>query len=296
MRVPYIPGHEFAGVVVEVGSEVSGWRAGQRVTAPFCNACGTCATCREGRGEVCMRQTQPGFTHDGSFAELVVVDHADVNLVALPATVDFVTAALLGCRFATAYRAVTAQGRVAAGQWVLVLGCGGVGLSAVMVAASRGASVVAVDPSTEARTAAAELGAVSTLDPRAVDVVATVRDLTEDGAHLSIDALGRPSLLATGLAALRPGGRHVQVGLLVGADSAPSVDFELVVYRELEVVGSHGMAAADYGPMLDDVASGRLRPGVLTSRTIGLDEVPDALVAMDEPVASAAGVTVALLG
>jgi len=295
MRVPYVPGHEYAGVVAVVGPDVRGWVPGQRVTAPFVNACGTCALCVEGRGEVCTNQSQPGFSRDGSFAELVVVDRADVNLVALPDPLDFVSAAVLGCRFATAYRAVAAQGRVEAGEWVLVLGCGGVGLSAVMVAASRGASVVAVDPSADARSAAAELGAVSTLDPGAADVAETVRDLTGDGAHVSIDALGRTALLATGLSALRPGGRHVQVGLLIGADARPPVDFELVVYRELEVIGSHGMAAADYGPMLDDVVSGRLRLDALLGRAIGLDEVPAAVKAMDAPVPQSSGVTVAVL-
>ncbi len=101
---------------------------------------------------MCPNQTQPGFTHAGSFAEYVAVRHADVNVVPLPDSIDTVTAAGLGCRFATAYRAVVEQGRVAPGQWVAVHGCGGVGLAAVMIAVAYGAQVVAVDVSDAALT------------------------------------------------------------------------------------------------------------------------------------------------
>src|SRR3982751_4324764 len=138
VRLPQVPGHEFAGVVHEVGREVQDWATGARVTTPFVTACGRCATCAAGEQQVCERQRQPGFTHWGSFAEFVVVDRADVNLVALPDAVDAVSAAALGCRFATAFRAVTQVGRLAAGELVAVHGCGGVGLSAVMVAAAAG--------------------------------------------------------------------------------------------------------------------------------------------------------------
>ncbi|MFD9260660.1 alcohol dehydrogenase catalytic domain-containing protein, partial [Streptomyces sp. NPDC059538] len=142
--LPHVPGHELAGVVEAVGAGVRNWRVGDRVTTPFVCACGSCADCAAGHHQVCARQTQPGFTHWGSFAEYVALDHADVNLVAVPEELSYATAAGLGCRFATAFRAVVAQGRVAAGEWVSVYGCGGVGLSAVMIAAAAGARVVAV--------------------------------------------------------------------------------------------------------------------------------------------------------
>jgi D-arabinose 1-dehydrogenase-like Zn-dependent alcohol dehydrogenase len=140
-----VPGHELAGTVAAVGGDVTGWAVGDRVTVPFVCACGSCPSCLAGQHQVCDRQTQPGFTGWGSFAELVALDHADVNLVALPDDVSAATAAALGCRFATAYRAVVHQGRVRAGDWVAVHGCGGVGLSAVMIAVAAGARVVAVD-------------------------------------------------------------------------------------------------------------------------------------------------------
>ena len=142
VALPHIGGHEFAGVVVAAGPGVTGWRAGDRVTVPFACGCGGCEHCLAGDAQVCPRQTQPGFTGPGSFAELVAVHAADANLVALPTDVDFVTAACLGCRFATAFRAVTAHGRVRPGDWLAVHGCGGVGLSAVMIGAALGVRVL----------------------------------------------------------------------------------------------------------------------------------------------------------
>ena len=144
---PHVPGHELAGVVEQVGAGVRSWRGGERVTAPFVCACGSCRACATGNGQVCERQTQPGFTHWGSWAELVRIDHADVNLVGLPDGTGFVEAAALGCRVATAYRAVVQVGRVQAGERVSVYGCGGVGLAAILVGVAAGATVVGIDPS-----------------------------------------------------------------------------------------------------------------------------------------------------
>ena len=157
---------------------------------PFVCACGTCASCLAGDHQVCERQTQPGFTGWGSFAELVALDHADVNLVALPDDLAADTAAALGCRFATAYRAVLQQGRVRPGEWVAVHGCGGVGLSAVMVAVAAGARVVAVDVTPDALALAGRFGAEHLVDASAVDASGAVREVTGGGAAVSLDALG----------------------------------------------------------------------------------------------------------
>jgi len=143
IRLPHVPGHELAGVVRGVGKNVSNWKEGDRVTLPFVCGCGKCGQCATGNHQVCNHQFQPGFTHWGSFAELVAIKYADINLVRLPEEVDFVTAASLGCRFTTSFRAIVAQGSTRAGQWVAVHGCGGVGLSAVMIATALGAHVVA---------------------------------------------------------------------------------------------------------------------------------------------------------
>jgi alcohol dehydrogenase len=293
--LPQVPGHELAGVVAATGAAVRRWRVGQRVTVPFVCGCGACEYCAAGDAQVCPRQTQPGFTGPGSFAELVAIDAADLNLVELPASVDFVTAASLGCRFATAYRALTAHGRVRPGDWVAVHGCGGVGLSAVMIAAALGARVAAVDVSTPALDRARDLGAEVLVDARAEDPAATVRGRTAGGAHVSLDALGSSATAVASVNSLRPRGRHVQVGLLLGDHASPQLPMDKVVAQELEIHGSHGMAAADYPEMLALVADGRLRPDLLVGRVIGLEEAGAALAAMGVP-ASAAGMTVVRIG
>ncbi|MBJ7287291.1 alcohol dehydrogenase catalytic domain-containing protein [Williamsia sp.] len=279
--LPNVPGHELAGTVVEVGADVRGWAIGARVTVPFVCACGDCGPCRRGDQQVCERQTQPGFTHQGSFAERVALDHADVNLVALPDDVDFDTAAGLGCRFATAYRAVTQVADVQAGESVAVHGCGGVGLSAVMIAAARGATVIAIDPSPVSRDLAMSLGATRS--------AASANDLHD--MDVSIDAFGAPATMRASIACLRPRGRHVQVGLL-GDDVAPAVPMGLVIAHELQLLGSHGMAAHTYPVMLAEIAAGTLRPQALLRDAIGLDDAPARLMALGDPGAGVGGVTV----
>ncbi|MEU8436684.1 zinc-dependent alcohol dehydrogenase family protein [Streptomyces sp. NPDC029216] len=295
VSLPHVPGHELAGVVEAVGPSVVNWRAGDRVTVPFVCACGNCADCAAGDHQVCARQTQPGFTHWGSFAEYVALDHADVNLVAVPEELSYATAAALGCRFATAFRAVVAQGRVKAGEWVAVHGCGGVGLSAVMIAAAAGARVVAVDTAPAALELAREFGAAHCVDPAAVGpggTAAAVAELTGGGAHLSLDALGSPATAVASVAGLRRRGRHVQVGLLPAATGPAVLPLDRVIGWELEVLGSHGMAAHAYPPMLELVRSGALRPDLLVTSTIPLDAAPAALAAMG--TAPGRGVTVIL--
>jgi D-arabinose 1-dehydrogenase-like Zn-dependent alcohol dehydrogenase len=294
VSLPHVPGHEFVGVVEQVGDEVRQWRPGTRVTAPFVNACGTCPTCTAGRQSICPNQTQPGFDRPGSFAERVVVHHADTNLVAVPDAIDDATAAGLGCRFATAYRAVVTRARTAPGEHVVVFGCGGVGLSAVVVAVSRGARVTAVDVSADALALARTLGATTTVDAGTDDVDGQIRTATDGGAHVVVEALGRAALVRQGIAALRPGGRHVQVGLLAGTDATPQVDLGRVIGLELELLGSHGMSAHEYPAMLAEIAEGRLDPAPLVGRTIGLEDAPAALAAMDRP-ATSAGTTVVVL-
>jgi alcohol dehydrogenase len=295
VALPHVPGHELAGLVETVGPAVTRWRAGDRVTVPFVCGCGRCEYCLAGEAQVCPDQTQPGFTGPGSFADLVAIHAADTNLVHLPDRVDFVTAASLGCRFATAYRALTAHGCVREGDWLAVHGCGGVGLSAVMVGVALGARVVAVDVRTAALELARDLGAEVIVDGReADDTAAAVREVTGGGAHVSLDALGSPTTAAASVRSLRRRGRHVQVGLLLGPDSTPPLPMDRVVAQELEIYGSHGMAARDYDAMLALVADGTLQPGRLVGQVIGLETAGDALAAMDHP-SSTAGMTVVRL-
>ena len=283
--LPMVPGHELAGTVAAVGPAVTRWRTGDRVTVPFVCGCGRCGYCRAGDTQVCPDQTQPGFTGWGSYAETVALHAADTNLVALPDGLDPVVAASLGCRLATAYRAVVTHGRLAEDEWLVVHGCGGVGLSAVLVGVALGARVVALDPAPAALARAVELGAVT--PPEGT----TLTDLTGGGAHVSVDAVGSPATAVASVRSLRPRGRHVQVGLLLGEQATPPLPMDLVVARELSVHGSHGMPARQYADLLALVTSGRLDPGLLVGREITLDQAPAALVAMSDAPAGA-GMTV----
>jgi len=279
---PHVPGHELAGVIASVGKDVTHWKTGDRVTLPFVCGCGNCPQCASGNHQVCDRQFQPGFTHWGSFAEYVAIHYADVNLVKLPDEINFVTAAALGCRFATSFRAIVDQGKVSAGQWVAVHGCGGVGLSAVMIAHALDARVVAVDISEEKLAFARSLGAAATVNAaQTEDVVDEIIELTGGGVHVSVDALGSPVTCFNSVANLRKRGKHIQVGLMTGDYRHPAVPMDRVIAGELEMLGSHGMQAHRYPAMLDMILTGKLSPEKLIGKTISLEESPDELAAMD---------------
>ena len=282
IKLPHVPGHEFAGIIAALGKNVSHWKVGDRVTMPFFCACGACLQCVSGNHQMCDHQYQPGFRHWGSYAEYVAIDHADTNLVAVPESMDVVTAAGLGCRFATAFRAVVMQGTVGAGQWVAIHGCGGVGLSAIMIAEALGANTIAVDVTAEKLAFASSLGASSTVNGvTANDVPAAIQEITGGGAHVSIDALGSATTCLNSIECLRKHGKHIQVGLMAGDDAMPGIPMGLVIFKELEILGSHGMQAHKYVEMLTMIESGKLHPERLIGRTISLEESTSVLANMN---------------
>ena len=291
--LPHVMGHELAGEVIEVGPDVRGFVAGDRVTAPFVLSCGHCPDCRSGRATVCETQEVVGFTRPGAFAERIAVPRADFNLVRLPDGLGYVEAAGMGCRVTTAFRALTERGGIAPGEWVAVHGCGGVGLSAVMIAAALGARVLAVDVSGEALAMAERLGATEVLTA-GEDTGAAVREATGGGADLSIDALGITETFDASLRGLRKLGRHVQVGMPLGRHAEVTLPLlELIYARQISVIGSRGMAASGFPPLLDMVSAGRLDIAALVTARIPLSGVEATLRAMDD--FSGLGVTVVAL-
>lgn len=281
---PHVPGHEFAGVVHEVGPGVTSLKVGDRVVFPFvCGCgCGECSWCVSGNAQVCPDQWQPGFSGPGTYAEYVAIPRADFNAVVLPAEVSFEVAASLGCRFATSYRAIKHVAKVQPGETVTVFGCGGIGLAAVMIAAASGATVIAVDVNPEALLLATQAGAVHVFNAAEVDVVEAIRRVIPGGVDVSVDALGSIATAKSAVESLRVQGRHIQIGLLLPAkigDKA-TVPMHLVIAKELSVLGSHGMAAVAYPEMLADIASGVLDPGQFITHRIPLGAVPEALAQM----------------
>lgn len=271
VHLPHVPGHELAGIVSQTGELVTKFHRGDRVTVPFSCGCGRCVQCESGNQQICDYYTQPGFTQWGAFAEFVLIRHADVNLVHLPNSIDFVTAASLGCRFATSWRGVVCQGRLSAGEYVAVHGCGGVGLSAIMIASALGGQVIAVDIQENRLATAKSCGAIAVVNASEVnDVSGEIQRLTTGGAHLSIDALGSRQTCYNSIACLRKRGRHIQIGLTLGTERDPAVPMSAVIARELEILGSHGMQAFEYPPMLRLIVCGILQPHLLLGETVSL--------------------------
>jgi len=273
IALSHVPGHEIAGIIVAVGEEVKNWSIGDRVTLPFVCGCGSCSQCISGNHQVCDNQFQPGFTHWGSFAEYVGIHYADINLVRIPDNIESVTAASLGCRFATSFHAVVQQGKVTGGQWVAVHGCGGVGLSAIMIANALGARVIAIDIDDAKLVFAKSLGAVAGINAtKTENVVEAIQDISGGGVHLSIDGLGSPDTCFNSIAGLRKRGKHIQVGLMLADEKHPRIPMDQIIANELQIFGSHGIQAHHYPQLLSMIESGKLSPERLIGKTISLEE------------------------
>ncbi len=282
-ELPHVPGHELAGVVEEVGPDCFGWTAGDRATAPFVAACGRCGSCRAGAATTCRDQYVLGFSGWGAFAEFIAVPHADFNLVAVPDDLDMAVAAALGCRVTTAFGGVVDRAGVAPGEWLAVHGCGGIGLSAVMIGAAAGASVVAVDINENKLAFARSMGATAVVDARETnDVAAAVKDLTGGGAHVSVDALGAAVTCLNSIRSLRPLGRHVQIGYPAGADAAPSIPVATVYDNQLTVLGTRGLAPHRFAALFEMIRAGHIDPARLITRRVALEEAGAALAALDD--------------
>ncbi len=273
IHLPHVPGHELAGIIVATGRDVLKWKKDDRVTVPFCIGCGSCVQCANGQQQICDQYYQPGFTGWGSFAEYVRIPFADENLVMLPQDMDFETAAVLGCRFITSWRGVTTQGALKAGDFIAVHGCGGVGLSAIMIAAAIGAVPIAIDIDNSKLEFAKTIGAAYTINACEVNQVPeAVISLTRGGAHVSVDALGSRETCRNSILSLRKQGKHIQLGLMAGSEANPPLPMHVVIAKELQLIGSHGMQAHQYPKMLEWISEGRMHPGKLLGRLITLEE------------------------
>jgi alcohol dehydrogenase len=280
--LPHVPGHEVVGSVASVGPEVTNWQVGDMVTVPFSVGCGECRSCRDGFLNTCDNAFTPGFSAWGTWAECVAIDHADLNLVRLPEGLNPVDAVALGCRFITAFRAVVDRGRIQEREWLAVHGCGGVGLSAVMIGSALGARVIAIDIDPASLALATTLGAELAVDARDEHFIEQIDAATAGGVHVSIEAVGRTETVLNSLASLRKHGRHIQVGLLLAEHGEPAIPMEPVIMGEQEILGVRGMPATDYGRVFELVESGAVDPSRLVTGTVSLEEASDVLEAMGD--------------
>jgi D-arabinose 1-dehydrogenase-like Zn-dependent alcohol dehydrogenase len=281
LRFPHVLGHEFCGVVEEVGAGVGRFKKGDRVLVPFSQGEGTCGFCRSGKPHLCDRRITPGAQYWGGYGRYVAVPFADMNLVPLPDSIGFIEAASMGCRFMTSFHALVDRARVSAGEWVAVHGCGGIGLSAIHIATALGANVIGVDISDDKVEMAKKVGAVAAFNAKSTDAVRAIVDLTRGGADVAVDALGVTATCRASIACVRKQGRHLQIGLTGAAEKGEiPVPIDLVVLKELSLIGSFGMPAPRFGTMLGMVEAGKLAPGHLVSRTVALEEAGDVLASM----------------
>jgi len=283
VQLPHVPGHELAGEIVEVGKEVKHWKTGDRVTLPFSCGCGSCTQCQTGNEQICDNYFQPGFTAWGSYAEYVHIRYADVNLVRLPERMSFQAAAVLGCRFITAYRGIVAQGQLKPDQWIAVHGCGGVGLSAIMIAKAIGARIIAVDIDDEKLALAKSLGATVGINSTQVkEVPVAIKEFTRGGTNVSVDALGHTQTCLNSIACLAKRGKHIQIGLMTGTHAAPTIPMPPVIANELEIIGSHGMQAHQYPEMFQLIEDQEIPLDKMIGQSLSLKEGAKVLMKMGE--------------
>ena len=282
IKMPMVLGHEFCGVVEEVGPRVIRFKKGDRVIVPFSQGEGSCEQCLSGNHHICDQQPSPGWSYWGGYGRLSAVPYADINLVRMPDEMDFVEAASLGCRFMTSFHGLADRVQVQAGEWVAVHGCGGIGLSAVHIATALGANVIAVDIDQKKLDFAKKLGAVATVNASNQDPTEAVKDITKGGAHVSLDALGIAATCRNAVRSLRKRGRHLQIGMTGAAEKGEiSLPIDHIIGSEISLYGSQGMAPRRYDSMLKMIETRKLKPKSLVTGTVPLEEAGKVLASMD---------------
>lgn len=254
-ELPRIIGHELAGDVVEVGADVTGWRPGNRVTAAIDVTCGHCRHCLSGQTQRCRSMERIGFERDGGHADYVAVPAA--NLVALPAGIPYEVAAILPDAVACMYHSLIHQGGVGAGQRVLILGVGGLGIHGVQIARRAGAEVIATSRRPERRSLAETYGAIA-IDTARDAADAVVAELTAgDGVDVVVDNIGTRESVRQGLACLRPGGKLLALASLDDTFEIPSLP---LFKTELEIIGCRGSTRQDLIDVVELTRTGKITP------------------------------------
>lgn len=280
-QLPLVLGHEMAGVVVEVGGLVRNLHVGDRVVAPFHYSCGLCSQCQAGFQNLCEHPQFPGSSLQGGFAEYVPVPRAEVNLLMLPDSVDALAASTLGCRFMTAFHGTVEVAQLRPGERIAVYGCGGIGLSAVMIASALGAEVIAVDIDDVKLEKAHEVGASFSVNGSSEDPVSAIKEFTNGGVEVTIDALGIEETVQNSIGSLRVRGRHVQIGLTTANERGlVPMPIDIIVAREIRISGCHGMPRPRYPDLLRMVDKGHLHPASLIGQEVNLDDVNSVLSGM----------------
>jgi alcohol dehydrogenase, propanol-preferring len=274
-KPPLVLGHEIAGTVAS--PDPTGRLAeGSPVLLPAVLSCGSCRACRSGRENICEQSIMLGNNVDGGYAEYIAVAAKDV--FPLPPEIPLVDAAIIADALTTPYHAVVNRGRVLPGDHVVVIGCGGVGLNVVQIAAALGARVVGIDLSPVKREWATRLGASAVIDPAAeARPDRVVRELTSGGADVVFEVVGKPETQELAVTCTRTGGRVVLVGY---SPSEMRLNSGRVMFRELDITGSLGCRPVDYPRVIELVRQGRIRMTELVTRRYPLEDIGQAFDAL----------------
>ncbi|PIC82992.1 alcohol dehydrogenase catalytic domain-containing protein [Sporosarcina sp. P1] len=275
-----ILGHEFSGTVEEVGKNVTNFKRGDRVISPFTGSEGSCPYCLSGRSHLCDSRSSPGITHDGGYAEYVAIPMGDRNVIHLPDEVSYLDASALGCRFMTAFHGLVDRAQLMPGEWVAVYGCGGVGLSLINIAAAMGAAVIGVDINEGNLELAKKMGAVHTINSSKTDPAEAIRELTNGGAHISVDAIGRTETCLSSIGSLQKDGRHLQIGVISNNEGKVLLPANELLTKEIRFLTAFGMPVQRYTSLLPLVAQGKLTPGKMVNSEVSLSDVNGLFQAM----------------
>jgi len=276
-------GHEFIGVLEAVGDDVGTLKVGDLVVAPFAWSDGTCVFCHEGLQTSCLHGGWWGGDLDGGQGEAVRVPQADGTLVRLPVDEDDVlmpSLLALSDVMGTGHHAARAA-RVAPGHSTAVVGDGAVGLCGVIAAKRLGAERIIMLGRHEDRiTLAREFGATDIISERGEEAVELVKELTGGlGAHSVLECVGHGLSMETAISIARPGGAVGRVGV-PQEETIPVAQPSF--YSNITISGGPAPARAYIEELMPDVLEGRIEPGRVFDRAIGLDEVPDGYRAMNE--------------
>ncbi|MBI2866568.1 MAG: zinc-binding dehydrogenase, partial [Chloroflexi bacterium] len=275
-KPPLTLGHESAGTIAALGPGVNGVQEGARVILPAVLPCGHCYLCRQGRENLCLNLRMFGNHINGAYAEYVVAPAKD--LIPFPEDLPLIEGCIIADAVTTPFHAVKNRGRVGPGDNVVVFGCGGIGLNLVQIAVAVGGVVIAVDVIERKLEWARKLGARHTINAKETqDVPKEVRRLTNGGAEIAFEAIGRPATQEQAFASLRPGGRMVIVGY--SPENMP-VNAGRAMYRELEVVGSMGCRPVDYPKVIELARLGKIQITPLVTHRFPLERINEAFDTM----------------
>jgi len=253
--LPRILGHESAGDIVALGSNVKRWKLDERVVVRVDVTCGHCRFCLTGQTQLCMNKTRIGFERDGGHTEYVAVPES--NLEHLSDNVSYEQACILPDAIACAYHSIMGQGKLTFGQTIAILGVGGLGIHGVQIAVHAGAKVIATSRRAERLAVAEKYGAIP-VNTGTQSLDEAVQDLTGgEGVDIVMDNIGNNASIAQGFRILRPGGKFLVVAYLEENFLVPSMP---LFSQEFEVIGCRGSTRQDLTDVERHVSTGAIEP------------------------------------